>query len=158
MNHRKRIKKWNKNQPSGTWRSIKQIRVKYTYILQIWYYEENTYTQKFICPLGMVKYMKKVLKDQSCFITLMSFQILSERLFHLLLVLITTMISSKFDVRMKGTRVMTTATFYSALPAQRTSTQTSSKNSNIICLKTQRLRIFRNIGMNSSLLHSYPRS
>ena len=44
----------------------------------------------------------------------------------------------KFDVRMKGTRVMTTATFYSALPAQRTSAQTSSKNSKIICLKTQR--------------------
>ena len=35
---------------------------------------------------------------------------------------------------MKGTRVMTTATFYSALPAQRTSTQTSSKNSKIIYL------------------------
>ena len=53
---------------------------------------------------------------------------------------------------MKGTRVMKTSIFYSALPAQRTSTQTSSKNSNIICLKTQRLRIFRNIGMNLSLL------
>ena len=35
---------------------------------------------------------------------------------------------------MKGTRVMTTSTFYSALPAQRTSTQTSSKNSKIIYL------------------------
>ena len=53
---------------------------------------------------------------------------------------------------MKGTRVMATSTFYSALPAQKTSTQTSSKNSKIICLKTQRLRTFRNIGMNSSLL------
>ena len=53
---------------------------------------------------------------------------------------------------MKGTRVKTTSMFYSALPAQRTSTQTSSKNSKIIYLKTQRLRIFRNIGMNSSLL------
>ena len=47
--------------------SIKQIRIKYTYILQTWYYEEITYTQKFICPLGMVKYMKKVLKDQKLF-------------------------------------------------------------------------------------------
>ena len=36
---------------------------------------------------------------------------------------------------------MTNSTFYSALPAQRTNTQ-----------KTQRLRILRNIGMNSSLL------
>ena len=47
---------------------------------------------------------------------------------------------------------MTTSTFYSALPAQSASTQTSSKNSKIICLKTQRLRIFGNIGINSSLL------
>ena len=47
---------------------------------------------------------------------------------------------------------MTTSPFYSALPAQRTSTQSSPKYSKIICLKTQRLRIFRNIGMNSSLL------
>ena len=46
---------------------MKQIRIKYTYILQTWYYEEKTYTQKFICPLGMVKYMKKVLKDQKLF-------------------------------------------------------------------------------------------
>ena len=38
----KRIKNWNKNQPSGRWRSIKQIR-KYTYVLQTWYYEEKTY-------------------------------------------------------------------------------------------------------------------
>ena len=60
----KRIKNWNKNQSSGRWRSIKQIRIKYTYILQTWYYEEKTYTQKFICTLGLVKYMKKVLKDQ----------------------------------------------------------------------------------------------
>ena len=64
---RKQIKNWNKNQPSGRWRSIKQIRIKYTYILQTLYYEEKTYTQKFICPLGMVKYMKKVLKDQKLF-------------------------------------------------------------------------------------------
>ena len=63
----KRIKNWNKNQPSGKRRSIKQIRIKYTYNLQTWYYEERTYTQKFICPLGMVKYMKKVLKDQKLF-------------------------------------------------------------------------------------------
>ena len=90
---RKQIKNWNKNQPSGRWRSIKQIRIKYTYILQTWYYEEKTYTQKFICPLGMVKYMKKVLKIRSCFIVLMSFQMLSKKLFHLLLVLITSMIS-----------------------------------------------------------------
>ena len=27
----KRIKNWIKNQPSGRWRSIKQIRIKYTY-------------------------------------------------------------------------------------------------------------------------------
>ena len=40
----KRIKNWNKNQPSGRWMSIKQIRIKYTYILQKWYYEEITYT------------------------------------------------------------------------------------------------------------------
>ena len=39
---RKQIKNWNKNQPSGRWRSIKQIR-KYTYVLQTWYYEEKTY-------------------------------------------------------------------------------------------------------------------
>ena len=38
----KRIKNWNKNQSSGRWRSIKQIRIKYTYILQTWYYEEKT--------------------------------------------------------------------------------------------------------------------
>ena len=63
----KHIKNWNKNQPSRGWRSIKQIRIKYTYTLQTWYYEEKTYTQKFICPLGMVKYMKKVLKDQKLF-------------------------------------------------------------------------------------------
>ena len=63
----KRIKNWNKNQPSGRSRSIKQIRIKYTYILQTQYYEEKTYTQKFICPLGMVKYMKKVPKDQKLF-------------------------------------------------------------------------------------------
>ena len=55
-------------------------------------------------------------------------------------------------MRIKGTTVMTTSTFYSALPAQSASTQTSSKNSKIICLKTQRLRIFGNIGINSSLL------
>ena len=63
----KHIKNWNKNQPSGRWRLIKQIRIKYTYTLQAWYYEEKTYTQKLICPLGMVKYMKKVLKDQKLF-------------------------------------------------------------------------------------------
>ena len=63
----KLIKNWNKNQPCGRWRSIKQIRIKYTYILQTWYYKEKTYTQKFICPLGMMKYMKKVLKDQKLF-------------------------------------------------------------------------------------------
>ena len=33
----KRIKNWNKNLPSGRCRSIKQIRIKYTYILQTWY-------------------------------------------------------------------------------------------------------------------------
>ena len=48
----KRIKNWNKNQPSGRWRPIKQIRIKYTCILQTWYYEEKTYTQNLICPLG----------------------------------------------------------------------------------------------------------
>ena len=63
----KLIKNWNKNQPCERGRSIKQIRIKYTYILQTWYYEEKTYTQKFICPPGMVKYMKKVLKDQKLF-------------------------------------------------------------------------------------------
>ena len=89
----KHIKNWNKNQPSGRWRSIKQIRIKYTYNLQTWYYEEKTYTQKFICPLGMVKHMKKYSKIRSCFIALMSFQMLSKNLFNLLLVLITTMIS-----------------------------------------------------------------
>ena len=63
----KRTKNRNKNQSSGRWRSIKQIRIKYIYILQTLYYEEKTYTQKFICPLGMVKYRKNVLKDQKLF-------------------------------------------------------------------------------------------
>ena len=88
----KRIKNWNKNQPSARCRSVKQIRIKYTYIVERWHYEEKTYTQKFICPLGMVNIWKKYSKIRSCFIALMSFQMLSKKLFHLLLVLITTML------------------------------------------------------------------
>ena len=79
----KMYQNWNKNHPSRRWRSVKQIWIKYTYILQTWYYEEKTYTQKFICPLGMVKYMKKVLIDQKlCHCALMSFQMLSKKLFY----------------------------------------------------------------------------
>ena len=89
----KLIKNWNKNQPCERGKSIKQIRTKYTYILQTWYYEEKTYTQKFICPPGMVNYMKKVLKDQKLFPHFKVFPNTFKELFHLLLVLITTMVS-----------------------------------------------------------------
>lgn len=63
----KRIKNWKKNQPAGKWRAVKQVRIKYTYILQTWSYDEKTFTQKFICPLGMVKYMSNLLEDKKLY-------------------------------------------------------------------------------------------
>ena len=60
----KRIKIWQKNQPSGRWRSVKQVRVRYTVINQTWLYGEKSFSQKYICPFGMVEYMKKLLTEQ----------------------------------------------------------------------------------------------
>ena len=148
----KRIKNWNKNQPSGKRRSIKQIRIKYTYNLQTWYYEEKTYTQKFICPLGMMKYMKKVLKDQ--------------KLFHCFDVLPNAVKESfsfttgadynhdKLKIQYKDEGDKGYGNFYVLFcsTCSKDKYPDLSKNSKIICLKTQRLRTFRNIGMNSSLL------
>ena len=60
----KRIKNWQKNQPAGRWRSVKQIRIKYTYITQSWFNDDKTFSQKFICPLGMVNFIKNLLEEE----------------------------------------------------------------------------------------------
>ena len=148
----KRIKNWNKNQPSGKRRSIKQIRIKYTYNLQTWYYEEKTYTQKFICTLGMMKYMKKVLKDQKLFHCFDVFPNAVKESFSF-----TTGADynhDKLKIQYKDEGDKGYGNFYVLFcsTCSKDKYPDLSKNSKIICLKTQRLRTFRNIGMNSSLL------
>ena len=60
----KRIKLWNKNQPSGRWRKIKQVKVRYTHIIQTWNHFDKTYERKSICPLGVRTFVKKLMKEE----------------------------------------------------------------------------------------------
>ena len=53
----KRVKDWNKNPPAGRWRAIKQTKIKYTYVLQTWKYDDNIHIIKHMCPFGMVKFV-----------------------------------------------------------------------------------------------------
>ena len=59
----KRITNWNKNQPSGRWRKVEQIKVKYTYIVQSWSHLDKHLDRKHVCPYGMKDFVKKLLQQ-----------------------------------------------------------------------------------------------
>ena len=60
----KRMQQWNKNQPSGRWRRVKQIKVKYTHVIQTWYHFSKTFERKSICPFGMRTFVKKLMAEE----------------------------------------------------------------------------------------------
>jgi len=59
----KRLKDWGKNQPVGRWRHWRQIKIRYTYIVRTWKYEEKTLVLKYVCPYGSKEYGKELLED-----------------------------------------------------------------------------------------------
>ena len=59
-----RIKNWNKNQPSGQWRKLEQVKVNYTYIVQTWTHLDKEYTRKHISPYGMKTFVTKLLEQR----------------------------------------------------------------------------------------------
>ena len=60
----KRIANWNKYPPSGRWRKIEQVKLKYTYIVQTWYHLDKEYQRKHICPYGMKTFVTKLLQSK----------------------------------------------------------------------------------------------
>ena len=60
----KRIKSWNKNQPSGRWRKIKRFKLKYTILNQTWYFQEKSFTKKHISPFGMKEFLKDLFSKE----------------------------------------------------------------------------------------------
>ena len=52
-NTTKRIHLWDKNQPSGRWRRVELVKVRYTYIKQTWTHQDKTFTKTHIWPYGM---------------------------------------------------------------------------------------------------------
>lgn len=60
----KRISNWNKNQPTGRWRKIKQFKIRYTYIHQIWFHLDQEYKRTHITPFGMKEFIKKLLQKE----------------------------------------------------------------------------------------------
>ena len=62
-NTEKRLKDWTKNQPAGRWRTWRQVKVRYTYIVRTWSHEHKTLVQRYICPFGLKEYGKELLED-----------------------------------------------------------------------------------------------
>ena len=60
----KRVANWNKNQPSGRWRKIKQFKIRYTYIHQRWLHLDQEYERTHITPFGMKEFMKDLLQKE----------------------------------------------------------------------------------------------
>ena len=61
----KRLSNWNHNQLAGRWRTVRQAKIRYTYIKQTWtYHHETTHELKHISPLGMVHFLSKLLSEK----------------------------------------------------------------------------------------------
>ena len=59
----KRIQNWSKNQPEGKWRSWGIEKTRYTYLTKTLSYQDNVYTELFICPYGMKKSIAERMSD-----------------------------------------------------------------------------------------------
>ena len=60
----KRVKNWNKNQPTGRWRKLEQVKVRYILINQTWTHLDKEFSRKHIAPYGMKIFLKKLLEQK----------------------------------------------------------------------------------------------
>ena len=63
-----RIKNKGKYKPSSDWRKITQIKIDYTNITKIWWYNvELPCKEEYIIPFGMLKTLEKLFSHSKCY-------------------------------------------------------------------------------------------
>ena len=62
----KRLQNWMKNQPTGRWHAWSQMKIRYTIVTRKWKWNEREFLGRCICHIGMLKYVKSVLKAEKC--------------------------------------------------------------------------------------------
>ena len=60
----KRLQLWKKNEPTGRWKQVRQIKMRYTFLIRTWKCNEKTLDQRYICPYGVKEYGKELLQDE----------------------------------------------------------------------------------------------
>ena len=59
----KRLQNWMKKQSTGRWCAWSQMKIRYTCK---WKWNEREFLERYICHIGMLKYVKSVLKAEKC--------------------------------------------------------------------------------------------